>query len=809
MARGAINISVTGDYNDRDINRAIRDLERLKTQSATTSPAMAGLGRSFAAAGAALAGMVGIQQITQFLKDSAQAAIEDEKSMRSLAQAMTNVGLSGQLPEIEEGIDRLSRMNGIADDKLRPAFQQLALVTEDVTKSQKLLSLAMDISAGTGRDLESVTMGLAKAAGGQTTALGRLGVGLDAALLKSKDMDAITAELSRKFGGQAAAAADTYGGRIARISVAVDEAKEKIGFALLDALNNVSNAMGGTNGVVQAVDEFSNGVAGLIRDTSTLASRLLGLANATDSYRQRDKFSQDTFRQWTQLIPIVGTYLSIWSTNNENAARAAEKNATAHGTTKVALSATAIAASRAAANIRDLASATAEAAEAAYTAAGSYMAFWQSVLDQQRVARDLKNTSGTVSSAIAEGLAMGDTGEAFWDRIRGNIDKAAKSGGGSAVAETISRQMAKALAEANAIVQNAGASPMMQSFNVTKAIFGKIAEDYGPAKDAVRGLFDQAFSVLAEKIEAARQIGQQVADGLTGQLSLASALEKAKETGGSIVDAFIDQGAKIQAFAGNLQKLLNAGLSKQAFDEIVSAGYQRGADIADALLTGNVNENVRRANEVYTSVNNIALQTGNQAAAAFGQVGIQMAIDMMQALIDALTGKKGKAYRTLQEAMDSLAASLYRKTFIDIETRNIGGGGGGAATPSAPVFDRPLPPISGSALGQYAPQGPGLGPNIPSGEGRIFAELSAMANYRRAAGGPVSAGQPYIVGEIGPELFVPGRSGTIIPNNQLGGGSTYNITVQAGVGDPREIGRQVVEAIKSFERASGPVFVNA
>ena len=84
-----------------------------------------------------------------------------------------------------------------------------------------------------------------------------------------------------------------------------------------------------------------------------------------------------------------------------------------------------------------------------------------------------------------------------------------------------------------------------------------------------------------------------------------------------------------------------------------------------------------------------------------------------------------------------------------------------------------------------------------------------MANYRRAAGGPVSAGQPYIVGEIGPELFVPGRSGTIIPNNQLGGGSTYNITVQAGVGDPREIGRQVVEAIKSFERASGPVFVNA
>jgi phage-related minor tail protein len=46
----------------------------------------------------------------------------------------------------------------------------------------------------------------------------------------------------------------------------------------------------------------------------------------------------------------------------------------------------------------------------------------------------------------------------------------------------------------------------------------------------------------------------------------------------------------------------------------------------------------------------------------------------------------------------------------------------------------------------------------------------------RAAGGPVSAGSPYIVGEKGPELFVPGRSGGIVPNNQLGGDTT-NVVV--------------------------------
>jgi phage-related protein len=85
----------------------------------------------------------------------------------------------------------------------------------------------------------------------------------------------------------------------------------------------------------------------------------------------------------------------------------------------------------------------------------------------------------------------------------------------------------------------------------------------------------------------------------------------------------------------------------------------------------------------------------------------------------------------------------------------------------------------------------------------------------RAIGGPVSSGTPYLVGERGPELFIPDVSGTIMPNNTLSGGgagvagNTYNISVQAGVGDPRMIGQQVVEYIKRFEASSGPVFAAA
>ena len=70
----------------------------------------------------------------------------------------------------------------------------------------------------------------------------------------------------------------------------------------------------------------------------------------------------------------------------------------------------------------------------------------------------------------------------------------------------------------------------------------------------------------------------------------------------------------------------------------------------------------------------------------------------------------------------------------------------------------------------------------------------------RAMGGPVTAGTPYLVGEKGPEIVVPGQSGTVIPNNRIGvgggGGMVINITTGA---DPQA----VIAAIKKFEKSNG------
>ena len=81
----------------------------------------------------------------------------------------------------------------------------------------------------------------------------------------------------------------------------------------------------------------------------------------------------------------------------------------------------------------------------------------------------------------------------------------------------------------------------------------------------------------------------------------------------------------------------------------------------------------------------------------------------------------------------------------------------------------------------------------------------------RAGGGRVSGGSSYLVGEMGPELFMPGRGGNVVPNDRLGGGGTnITINVTAGMGtNGAQVGEQIVNAIKRYERTSGPVFAKA
>ncbi|CAB4190963.1 hypothetical protein UFOVP1224_1, partial [uncultured Caudovirales phage] len=193
-------------------------------------------GLAFAAAAAA-AGAYAIKLAV----DGVKAAIEDEAAQVRLATALKNAtgATDDMIKSVEAQILKQSLATGVADEKLRPALSRLALSTNDVTKAQDLLTLALDISQATGKGLDAVANALGKAYDGNTAALGKLGVGLSSAELKAMTFTEVQTKLSDLFGGAAAANAETFAGRLEILKVTFDEAKESVGAKLLPVIQKL------------------------------------------------------------------------------------------------------------------------------------------------------------------------------------------------------------------------------------------------------------------------------------------------------------------------------------------------------------------------------------------------------------------------------------------------------------------------------------------------------------------------------------------------------------------------------------------
>jgi hypothetical protein len=168
---------------------------------------------------------------------------------------------NAQIASSEKFISKMQLMYGIADDKLRPAFSTLARSTRDTAEAQDLLQVAMDVSAGTGKDLETVSLALAKAHNGNLGSLTRLGIPLDKAIIKNKDFKAALDVLTKTFNGSAKAATDTFSGKMAILQQNFNESKEQLGYALLPALTRVSDYI--VKNIVPNVQSFVDGLTGV------------------------------------------------------------------------------------------------------------------------------------------------------------------------------------------------------------------------------------------------------------------------------------------------------------------------------------------------------------------------------------------------------------------------------------------------------------------------------------------------------------------------------------------------------------------
>lgn len=179
-------------------------------------------------------GIVAFGAVSDAIIEMTKAAAEDNKSQKILNKTMENSwkATSKQKDEMDKYIDTMSNMTGIVDDKLRPAMGKIVTVTKDAGKAQQAFKDVLDISAGTGKDVNIVAQAYSKYLGGNQTALDKLIPGLKEAGDKMQF-------LRDKYGGMAEVSGKND--PFARINVIMDNFKEKLGKSFLPVVNQFAD----------------------------------------------------------------------------------------------------------------------------------------------------------------------------------------------------------------------------------------------------------------------------------------------------------------------------------------------------------------------------------------------------------------------------------------------------------------------------------------------------------------------------------------------------------------------------------------
>ncbi len=228
----AINVPIVSEFAPDGVKKAMKEFERLEKTSEKVSFAMK---KAFLPATAAVAGLAAAATV------ATKAAIEDQKQQDELARQLevTTGATAAQVAAVEEYIAKTEMAAAVSDTELRPAFANLVRATGSVTEAQELMTLALDVAAGTGRDLESVTEALQEAIQGEVGPLKELDRSLTDMIGSGADADEVMGQLAETFGGAAARNTETVAGRFELMQIQIQNAQESIGLALLPILEKL------------------------------------------------------------------------------------------------------------------------------------------------------------------------------------------------------------------------------------------------------------------------------------------------------------------------------------------------------------------------------------------------------------------------------------------------------------------------------------------------------------------------------------------------------------------------------------------
>ncbi len=680
----AVIFPILSTFDAAGVNKAQRAFKNLSGVAKVGAVAFAGLAAA----------------ATKYGVDAARAAAADQKSQAKLAKTLENVtgATDSAIFATEKFITAQQFATGVSDSELRPALENLVRATGDIGKAQDLLKLSLDVSAGSGRDLSTVSLGLTRALGGNFASLSKLGIVIPDNIKRSKDFGKVQEYLNGLFGGQAAVAANTYEGKLAILSERLGELKEDVGAQLLPALTTLVDYI--IKNIMPALEGFVNGLAG----KNSVASSFDASAQAGYTWGQNVRgFIQTVVAYQKPLLVFAGVLASIWAVSKTVLAVTAIVNAVklVIGVYKL-LQTQAILAATAMAFATGGTSAIAGAVGAAAAVAAIGLAFV-----------GVNKLVDTYSSKVEDLPKITYTPDGILNpTTRTDVSFATSGGGGGGGGA------------------GGGKSATEKAKKAATELAKQVAAASKLATTALAKMNDK-LTQAREKLQAAKDaykdFANSVRDSITGLLNFG---EAASAETGSFLENLRKQVTGAVSFADKVKQLIKMGLSEAGIQQVLSAGAVAGTKIADELIAGGASA-INETNALITSVSSAAQALAKAGADQFYQAGVTQGQAMVNGII----------------------ASIKKAGFI------ISGGMAALPKPLQTAID------NGTLTSSQATQ---------------------------------------LMGIIGNSQAVTA------PANRSGSGATINVTVNAGMGaNGTTIGKDIVDAIKKYERTSGPVFKSA
>jgi hypothetical protein len=569
----SVILNIVSAFDEKGIRKAQKAFSQLETTTQKASYALKQYG------GPAAIAVIGA--VTAGLTKAVKAAAEDQKSQEQLKIALENtVGANKlQVAAVEDSVTALMYQTATADDVLRPALSKLVRATGDVTRAQSLLKLALDVSAGSGRDLTSVSTALSRAALGNFTALTRLGIPLDQNAVKAKDLDGVLGSLSASFAGAATKNAQTFEGQVTTLKIALGELEEAVGKQLIPVLSDYAQVLvdlttdteGAESSTKKWLGRITTGIKDVAKNTPALGPflRVIGLINneVADQAEYLRRLNSPTSNVTKNLKNL--TIATVDNTDKTDKNNTAKDKATA----------------KAKKHAEALAKAKKEAAEF-----------------QRKIEEAAEALQEKLNAQLDDATAKLADAQGAFDSFGKGVGQAITSGFNFADAQS---EVAGNAAEVKTALQKQADA---------QAKVNKAQADYNFFKR------DDYAQLLADAM---------------GDLALATdEVTAAQAKPQTFFESLNKQADKAKKFGELVSRLMAANLNETALQQVLAAGVDGGTAIAEEIL-GSA-DGVLRANDLTASMTQLATDMAAKSAAKYYQAGVDTAKAYLKGIQDTM-----------------------------------------------------------------------------------------------------------------------------------------------------------------------------